>query len=85
MAERFIIHLTAVDFTPAITISGKWLTETGFTTGQPIMPGCIVVTVQDIRELWHCLEGLSLEPFDERAAADWLNCFPGGLDSGGDN
>jgi len=44
------------------------------------MPGCIVITVQDIRELWRCLEGLSREPFNERVAADWLNRFPSGLD-----
>ncbi|WP_442878694.1 SymE family type I addiction module toxin [Brenneria sp. g21c3] len=35
--------------TPAITLSGKWLGEAGFTTGQSlklrIMPGCIVITV----------------------------------------
>ncbi|WP_413556418.1 SymE family type I addiction module toxin [Brenneria sp. L3-3Z] len=40
--------------TPAINISGKWLQEAGFSTGQPlklrVMPGCIVITVQDIRE-----------------------------------
>ncbi|WP_279028446.1 hypothetical protein [Gibbsiella quercinecans] len=47
------------------------------------MLGCIVITVQDLRELWHSLEGLNREVFDERAAADWLNCFPGGLDKGG--
>ncbi|RLM18181.1 hypothetical protein BIY29_18610 [Brenneria alni] len=73
--------------TPAINISGKWLQEAGFSTGQPlklrVMPGCIVITVQDLRELWRCLEGLSLQPFDERAAAQWLNAFPGGLDKGG--
>ncbi|MDX5631076.1 MULTISPECIES: SymE family type I addiction module toxin [unclassified Brenneria] len=73
--------------TPAINISGKWLQEAGFSTGQPlklrVMPGCIVITVQDLRALWHCLEGLSLQPFDERAAADWLNRFPGGLDLAG--
>ncbi|QTF07881.1 type I toxin-antitoxin system SymE family toxin [Brenneria izadpanahii] len=73
--------------TPAINISGKWLQEAGFSSGQPlklrVMPGCIVITVQDLRELWHCLEGLSREPFDERAAADWLNRFPGGLDLAG--
>ncbi|WP_139823982.1 SymE family type I addiction module toxin, partial [Lonsdalea iberica] len=72
---------------PAINISGKWLQDAGFSTGQPlklrVMPSCIVITVQDIRELWRCLERLSREPFNERAAADWLNCFPGGLDMAG--
>ncbi|MCG8711024.1 hypothetical protein JHU04_004363 [Brenneria sp. 4F2] len=47
------------------------------------MPGCIVITMQDLRALWHCLEGLSLQPFDERAAAQCLNRFPGGLNKGG--
>ncbi|MDX5630842.1 MULTISPECIES: hypothetical protein [unclassified Brenneria] len=42
------------------------------------MPGCLVITAQDIRVLRHCLEGLSRKPFDERAAV-WLKRFPGGL------
>ncbi|MFP9228582.1 hypothetical protein A0E43_08465 [Pectobacterium cacticida] len=67
-----------------MNLAGHWLKEAGFSTGLPlklrIMPGCIVITVQDLRELWRCLEGLSREPSDERAAADWLNSFPGGLD-----
>ncbi|MDX5631148.1 MULTISPECIES: SymE family type I addiction module toxin [unclassified Brenneria] len=73
--------------TPAINISGKWLQEAGFSTWQAlklrVMPGCIVITAQDLRELWHCLEGLSLQSFDERATAQWLNTFPGRLDMGG--
>ncbi|MCL6375716.1 type I toxin-antitoxin system SymE family toxin, partial [Pectobacterium atrosepticum] len=44
-----------------------------------IMPGCIVITTQDIHELWGNLQALSIAPFDERAAASWLNRFPGGL------
>ncbi|MCG8711021.1 hypothetical protein JHU04_004359 [Brenneria sp. 4F2] len=47
------------------------------------MPCCIVIIMQDLQALWHCLEGLSLQPFNERAAAQWLNAFPGGLDKGG--
>ncbi|QQG29472.1 hypothetical protein JFY74_05290 [Pectobacterium carotovorum] len=43
------------------------------------MPGCIVITTQDIRALWQDLQALSIAPFDERAAASWLNRFPGGL------
>ncbi|ASN84474.1 type I toxin-antitoxin system SymE family toxin [Pectobacterium versatile] len=69
--------------TPAINITGQWLKDAGFTTGQPlklrIMPGCIVITTQDIRELWGNLQALSIAPFDERAATQWLNRFPGGL------
>ncbi|MFB1118600.1 hypothetical protein RF240_20905 [Dickeya dadantii] len=31
------------------------------------------------RELWHCLEGLGIKPFDPDAAASWINHYPGGL------
>ncbi|WP_233961678.1 SymE family type I addiction module toxin [Pectobacterium versatile] len=69
--------------TPAINIAGQWLKDAGFSTGQAlklrIMPGCIVITTQDIRELWGNLQALSIAPFDERAATQWLNRFPGGL------
>ncbi|WP_326489320.1 SymE family type I addiction module toxin [Pectobacterium versatile] len=34
----------------------QWLKDAGFSTGQPlrlrIMPSCIVITTQDIHELW---------------------------------
>ncbi|NPE57182.1 hypothetical protein HLB28_19945 [Dickeya dadantii] len=44
-----------------------------------IMPGCMVITAQNTRELWHCLEGLGIEPFDPDAAANWIKHYPGGL------
>ncbi|MBN3265832.1 SymE family type I addiction module toxin [Pectobacterium brasiliense] len=69
--------------TPAINMAGHWLKDAGFTTGQPlklrIMPGCIVITVQDIRALWQDLHALSVAPFDEDAVTHWLNRFLGGL------
>jgi toxic protein SymE len=43
------------------------------------MPGCMVITAQNTRELWHCLEGLSIEPFDPDAAANWIRHYPGDL------
>ncbi|UJR62513.1 SymE family type I addiction module toxin [Dickeya zeae] len=73
--------------TPAITMAGHWLKEAGFRTGQPlklrVMPGCIVITTQDIRALWQDLHALSVAAFDEQAVAQWLRGFPGGLDVGG--
>jgi toxic protein SymE len=67
----------------AIYLKGHWLTEAGFTPGMPlkirVMPDCIVITAQNTRELWGCLEGLSVEPFNESAAVDWLKQYPGGL------
>ncbi|MFP1860121.1 hypothetical protein [Lonsdalea quercina] len=47
------------------------------------MPGCIVITVQDIRALWQDLHALSIAPFGENAVTHWLNCFPGGLNLAG--
>ncbi|GKX57432.1 hypothetical protein SOASR030_35440 [Leminorella grimontii] len=44
-----------------------------------VMPGCIVITAQNANELWSCLEGLSIAPFDASAAVRWLRGYPGGL------
>ncbi|QIZ53202.1 type I toxin-antitoxin system SymE family toxin [Dickeya zeae] len=66
-----------------VSLQGAWLTEAGFTDGMPlkirVMPGCMVITAQNTRELWHCLEGLSIDPFDPDAAANWIRHYPGGL------
>jgi toxic protein SymE len=66
-----------------VHLQGEWLTEAGFTHGIPlkirVMPDCIVITVQSSSELWSCLEGLSVEPFNASAALDWLKQYPGGL------
>ncbi|AWH87801.1 SymE family type I addiction module toxin [Limnobaculum parvum] len=66
-----------------VSLQGRWLAEAGFTHGMPlkvrVMPDCIVLTVQNTRELWSCLEGLSIQPFDANAALNWLNGYPGGL------
>nr|EQB97810.1 hypothetical protein B738_28767 [Photorhabdus temperata subsp. temperata M1021] len=43
------------------------------------MPDCIVITAQNTLELWQCLEGLSIEPFNPSAAVDWIKYYPGGL------
>ncbi|NHB93166.1 SymE family type I addiction module toxin [Photorhabdus cinerea] len=66
-----------------ISLKGKWLQEAGFTFGMPlkirVMPDCIVITAQNTQELWQCLEGLSIEPFNPSAAIDWIKYYPGGL------
>ncbi|MEQ9846692.1 hypothetical protein [Pectobacterium brasiliense] len=48
-----------------------------------VMPSCIVITVQDLQELWDNLPALSIAPFDEDAVTYWLNHFPSGLDVAG--
>ncbi|WP_370512562.1 hypothetical protein [Dickeya sp. ws52] len=62
----------------AVSLQGAWLTD-GMPLKIRVMPGCMVITAQNTRELWHCLEGLSIEPFDPDAAANWIKHYPGGL------
>ncbi|WP_231566740.1 type I toxin-antitoxin system SymE family toxin [Erwinia sp. 9145] len=45
--------------------------------------GCLIITTQDICELWFMLPGLSRSPFDERTTAEWLGAFPSELDLAG--
>ncbi|MBS9430022.1 MULTISPECIES: SymE family type I addiction module toxin [Photorhabdus] len=67
----------------SISLKGKWLQEAGFTFGMPlkirVMPDCIVITAQNTLELWQCLEGLSIAPFNPSAAVNWIKYYPGGL------
>ncbi|WP_206194041.1 hypothetical protein [Serratia microhaemolytica] len=47
-----------------------------------MMPKCLVITGQDINELWQCLEGLSVEPFEaeqQQLTLEWLKQYPNGL------
>ncbi|MBP2851798.1 hypothetical protein J8656_20655 [Dickeya oryzae] len=62
----------------AVSLQGAWLTD-GMPLKIRVMPGCMVITAQNTRELWHCLEGLSIEPFDPDAAANWIKHYPSGL------
>ncbi|BES86450.1 hypothetical protein PEC302110_35470 [Pectobacterium araliae] len=63
--------------------------EAGSSTEQTlklrIMSDYIVITTQDIRELWGNRQALGLAPFDEYMVTHWLNHFPGGLDLVGNN
>ncbi|WP_152486159.1 SymE family type I addiction module toxin, partial [Dickeya zeae] len=40
----------------AVSLQGAWLTEYGLTDRMPlkiqVMPGCMVITAQNTRELW---------------------------------
>ncbi len=46
-----------------------------------VMPDCIVITTQDTRELWGCVEGLSMLPINRRKVSKWLKEFPGAMNS----
>ncbi|SFN22832.1 toxic protein SymE [Izhakiella capsodis] len=66
-----------------VRLRGGWMAEAGFTDGMPVkirvMPGCVVVTLQDMRELWGCIEGLSVTRFNRKKVSAWLKDFPGAL------
>jgi toxic protein SymE len=71
-----------------LPLSGDWLPNAGFIPGMPVkirvMKDCIVITPQHTRELWGCLEGMSVAGINKQKIADWLKTFPGALHDLGD-
>ncbi|HDR2789221.1 TPA: SymE family type I addiction module toxin [Enterobacter asburiae] len=71
-----------------LPLTGAWLSRAGFRFGMAIkilvMSDCIVITPQNSRELWGCLEGLSATYINKQKVKKWLETFPGALnDTGG--
>lgn len=71
-----------------LPLSGEWLSRAGFAAGIAVkirvMPDCIVITPQHTRELWGCLEGLSVAYTNKPKLKAWLATFPGALNDTGD-
>ncbi|MFG6089142.1 SymE family type I addiction module toxin [Enterobacter soli] len=71
-----------------LPLSGDWLSRAGFAYGRAVkirvMPDCIVITPQNTRELWGCLEGLSAVHTNKQKVKAWLSTFPGALNDTGD-
>ncbi|HEX4502671.1 MAG TPA: SymE family type I addiction module toxin [Scandinavium sp.] len=71
-----------------LPLSGDWLPKAGFINGMPVkirvMKDCIVITPQHTRELWGCLEGMSVVNINKQKVATWLKTFPGALNNTGD-
>lgn len=69
-------------------LGGDWLSQAGFIDGMPIkvrvMKDCIVITPQNTRELWGCIEGMSVANINQRKVKAWLKTFPGALNDSGD-
>ena len=66
-----------------LPLVGEWLSRAGFGYGCAVrirvMPDCIVITPQNTRELWGCLEGLSVTYTNKQKVKTWLGAFPGAL------
>lgn len=71
-----------------LPLSGKWHANAGFINGMPVkirvMKDCIVITPQHTRELWGCLEGMSVVNINKKKVVQWLKTFPGALNDLGD-
>lgn len=70
-----------------LPLTGDWLTNAGFIDGMPVkirvMADCIIITPQNTRELWGCLEGMSVAGINKKRVSEWLKTFPGALNDTG--
>nr|WP_230319625.1 SymE family type I addiction module toxin [Salmonella enterica] len=71
-----------------VRVYGEWMSQAGFINGMPVkirvMKDCIVITPQNTRELWGCIEGMSVTYINHRKVKTWLKDFPGALNDTGD-
>ena len=49
-----------------------------------VMKDCIMITPQHTRELWGCLDGMSVVNINKQKVTNWLKTFPGVLNDLGD-
>ncbi len=72
----------------SVRLCGEWMPQAGFINGMPVkirvMKDCIVITPQNTRELWGCIEGMSVTYINQRNVKAWLKNFPGALNDTGD-
>lgn len=72
----------------SVRLYGEWMPQAGFINGMPVkiqvMKDCIVITPQNTRELWGCIEGISVTYINQRKVKAWLKDFPGALNDTGD-
>ena len=71
----------------AVHLYGEWMSQAGFINGMPVkirvMKDCIVITPQNTRELWGCIEGMSVAYINKQKVKAWLKTFPGALNDTG--
>lgn len=49
-----------------------------------VMWDCIIITPQHTRELFGCIEGMSVTRINKKKVVQWLKTFPGALNDTGD-
>lgn len=76
-----------VDFR-SLRLHGEWMARAGFIDGMPVkirvMRDCIIITPQHTRELFGCIEGMSVTRINKQKVKAWLKTFPGALNDTGD-
>ncbi|EEP1076147.1 type I toxin-antitoxin system SymE family toxin, partial [Salmonella enterica] len=64
-----------VDFR-SLRLHGEWMARAGFIDGMPVkirvMRDCIIITPQHTRELFGCIEGMSVTYINQKKVKAWL-------------
>lgn len=72
----------------SVHLYGEWMPQAGFIDGMPVkirvMRDCIIITPRHIRELFGCIEGMSVTHINKQKVTQWLKTFPGALNDTGD-
>ncbi|EFC1642360.1 SymE family type I addiction module toxin [Escherichia coli] len=72
----------------SLYLRGAWMARSGFIDGMPVkirvMRDCIIITPQHTRELFGCIEGMSVTRINKKKVVQWLKTFPGALNDTGD-
>ena len=67
----------------SLRLHGDWMTQAGFINGMSVkvrvMRDCIVIIPQHTRELFGCIEGMSVAYINQKKLKAWLKTFPEAL------
>ncbi|EOY5689348.1 SymE family type I addiction module toxin [Salmonella enterica subsp. enterica] len=87
MQSRFTVKVLPLK-TQVLDLYGEWMTQENFINEMPVkirvMRDCIVITPQHTRELFGCIEGMSVTFINQKKVKAWLKTFPGALNDTGD-
>ncbi|HHW9047200.1 SymE family type I addiction module toxin [Salmonella enterica] len=83
MQSRFTVKVLPLK-TQVLDLYGEWMTQENFINEMPVkirvMRDCIVITPQHTRELFGCIEGMSVTFINQKKVKAWLKTFPGGAE-----